>query len=125
MRENNIDPLYRFINEIFVNDNLDLYFCKEEKDYIIHKKTNSILIPNQILFESYSIYLIDNQYSHIIPTHKRIKQLLDEVNVDCKKYNINGSVKRYYTFNKEKVEIALKNMKIVDDVEIILEEDCL
>lgn len=125
MRNNNIDPLYRFINEIFVNNNLDEYFCKKEHEYIIHKKTNSIIIPNQILFETYSTYLIENQYSHIIPTHKRIKQLLDEVNVDCKKYNINGSVKRYYNFNKEKVEIALKNMKIVDDVEIILEEDCL
>ena len=67
--------------------------------------------------------MIDNQYSHIIPTHKRIKQLLNELNVDCKKYNINSTVKRYYNFDKNKVAIALKNMNIVDDVEIILEED--
>tara|TARA_R110002124_G_scaffold136894_1_gene299754 strand:+ start:116 stop:661 length:546 start_codon:yes stop_codon:yes gene_type:complete len=124
MRENNIDPLYRFINEIFVNENLDEYISKEEKEYIVHKKTNSILIPNQILFESYSTYLIDNQYSHIIPTHKRIKQLLNELNVDFKKYNINGDVKRCYNFDKNKVEIALKNMNIVDDIIEILEEDC-
>jgi hypothetical protein len=122
MRENNIDPLYRFMHDLFVNDNINEHFSKYENEYISHKKTNCILIPNQLFFDKYNDYVVDNQYE-FTATFKKIKQLLNEIGTDYKKYKIGGQVKRCYAFNKEKIIIAITNMNITDDIIEIHDED--
>tara|TARA_R110000851_G_scaffold46985_1_gene114256 strand:+ start:65 stop:2314 length:2250 start_codon:yes stop_codon:yes gene_type:complete len=122
MRESNISPLYRFINEIFVNNNIDEYFDKSQHEYSDHKSSGAVLIQSQKLYESYGDYLVYNQMDYIKPNFKNMKQLLNNINVYSKKYKLRGNMVLCYSFNKETICDVLEPMDIQDDF-IELNED--
>ncbi len=123
LRQNNINPVYTFLNEMFVNDMIDSYFDKDEKEYKVHKKTGNILIQSKQFFESYKDYLVENELTHITPNFKNIKQLLTEIDINWKKFKIDGTMKECYSFNKDEVQSKLEPMNIDDDVEELDEDD--
>jgi hypothetical protein len=120
MHENNINPIYKFINEIIVKDNIDEYF----DDYIKHKKLG-ILIKSIEFYDSYKLYLNENELSHYKITFKNIKSILADIGINKKQVKFNNKNNDYYTFNKEIIEQQLEHMDLEDDIIIIDDDDII
>lgn len=118
MKKDNINPVYNFLNDIIVKNNIDDYFEKEDDEYKIHKKTGDIYISSKIFFNSYKgHYLQENQLTHLNPTYKSVKQSLNEIDLEKQKKKISGSVNEYWIINKLDITNKLNDMNISDIVE--------
>lgn len=115
MKEGNVDPVYNFINDIIVNNNVKNYFDKDE--YNIHKKTGDVLIKSTEFFQSYKSYLNQNQMDYLNPTFKNIKQSLNEINIESKLIKIKGQNHKRYRFNKKEITERFEVMNIKEIVE--------
>ncbi len=115
MKEGNINPVFNFLNEIINNDRLEEYFEKDE--YNIHKKTGDILMKVTEFYQSYKIYLTDNQLDYLNPSFKNTKQTLAEINIESKHCKIQGKSTPRYRFNKQEIKERLDNMNIIELVE--------
>ena len=115
MKEGNIDPVYNFVNDIIVNNNVKNYFDKDE--YNIHKKTGDVLIKSTEFFQSYKSYLNQNQMDYLNPTFKNIKQSLNEINIEAQFMKIKGQKHKRYRFNKKEITERFEVMNITQLVE--------
>ena len=115
MKEGNVDPVYNFVNDIIVNNNVKNYFDKDE--YNIHKKTGDVLIKSTEFFQSYKSYLNQNQMDYLNPTFKNIKQSLNEINIESKLIKIKGQNHKRYRFNKKEITERFEVMNITQLVE--------
>lgn len=120
MRENNVDPVYLFLNDFLKND-INEYFEKE--DYKIHKKTQDILIKKNDFMDSYNYYLEQNKLNYLKPTYKSVKSLLNEINIELKPVKINGITLNYYRFKKFDILQQLEGMNIKNEIESFDDDD--
>jgi len=123
LRIANISSVYRFVNELFVNDGLDDYFNKAKNQYKINNKLGMVLIQSQTFLESFLDYREENQLTDAHDNFKVVKKLLNDINITSDKKKIDGKVIRCYSFKKEDVVSALEPMKIEDDFETIEGDD--
>tara|TARA_R110001592_G_scaffold74584_1_gene226534 strand:- start:3991 stop:6291 length:2301 start_codon:yes stop_codon:yes gene_type:complete len=110
MREQNINPVYNFISDVFIDDQIDEHFSLCE--YKTHKKTKDILIRASDFYNKYKGYLHDNTLDHIITSFKSIKQSLASMDIDAKPMKINGETQKYYRFNKAELVLRIGAMNI-------------
>lgn len=124
MKKDNVNPVYNFLNEIIVKNNIDEYFEKQCNEYKIHKKTGDIYILSKCFFDAYKHnYLENNQMSHLKPTYKQVKQSLNEIDLEKEKKKIGGTTNEYWIINKEDIANKLKDMNITDIVEEMEEDE--
>ena len=123
MKEGNINPIFNFLNEIINNDRLQEYFEKDE--YNIHKKTGDILMKVTEFYQSYKIYLTDNQLDYLNPSFKNTKQTLAEINIESKHCKIQGKSTPRYRFNKQEIKERLESMDIIELVETLDDDEWL
>lgn len=110
MKDNCINPIYIYLNEIIINDNINDYYDKDE--YKKHKKTNDILIKSIDFYNNYKSYLFNNELSYIKTNFKLVKSLLADINIEKKSVKINGTSDKYYIFNKSHLIKHLEHMNL-------------
>jgi hypothetical protein len=110
MKTGNADPVYNFVNDIIVNNNVKNYFDKNE--YNIHKKTGDVLIKSTEFFQSYKSYLNQNQMDYLKPTFKILKKSLNEINIEAQFFTIKGQKHKRYRFNKKEISQRMEEMNI-------------
>ncbi len=121
LQENCINPIYKYLNNLFINENIKDYYEKEE--YKIHKKTGNILIKSVDFYQNYKKYLASEDLNYMKISFKLIKSLLNDIEINKKQIKINDENNDYYLFNKESLKEHLKHMNLVDDILEYNEDD--
>ena len=114
MKELNINPVYKFVNELLTHNRISELIEKE--DYNIHKKTGDIMIKSTEFYEYYKCYLSDNKLDWVETSFKVIKQSLNEIGINQKKMKVKGITTNRYIFNKDELLERMKVMKIDEPI---------
>ena len=110
IQDNCINPIYNFLNELFIKENFKDYFSKDE--FKKHKKTGNILIQSNDFYQNYKQYLEHEDLSHIKTNYKLVKSLLSDIEIKKEQIKINGINNKYYIFNKNNIDEMLKHMEL-------------
>jgi len=121
MKENNINPIYSFLNQIFNNDSIQDYYDDEE--YKTHKKNGDVLINSLNFIRGYKQYLQEIDHRHITPSFNEVKKLLNEIDIEKKDFKIQGKVNKFYVFKIDEVKIRLNDMDIKNHIQEIDEDE--
>ncbi len=116
MQENCINPIYNYLNELFIRNNIEEYYTFDDGEYKIHKKTGNILIKANDFYQNYKDYLLSQDLDFIKTNFKTIKALLADIGINKKKIKINKENADYYVFNKDKIKEHLKHMDLEEDI---------
>ena len=114
MKESNINPVYKFVNEMITHNRISEFIEKE--DYNIHKKTGDIMIKSAEFYEYYKCYLSANKLDWVETSFKVIKQSLNEIGINQKKMKVKGITTNRYIFNKDELLERMKVMKIDEPI---------
>jgi len=112
MQEQQTHPLYKYLLENFNSQN---EYKNTFSKYIIHKKTNNILITSSVFYESFNSYLHYKKQLYFKHDFKTIKLLLSDIDVIHKSIKVKGEVRPYYIINQNKLIEVLKNKGIQEE----------
>mgnify|MGYP003668027154 FL=1 len=120
MKQHNINPLYNFLNDCFINNEIKDYFDEEE----YKKKQKNFYVTSTFFNAGYVNYLAIKGLDYIKPNFKLIKTLLADIGIQKIKIRIGSAEpKDYYTIKSDEVKEQLSYMKLDEDIEQFMEED--
>ena len=114
MQENCTNPIYNYLNELFIRNNINEYY--EEEEYKTHKKSGNILIKANDFYQNYKNYLLSQELEFIKTNFKLVKSLLADIEINKRQIKINKENGDYYVFNKDKIKEHLKHMDLEEDI---------
>ena len=114
MQENCTNPIYNYLNELFIRNNIDEYY--DEEEYKTHKKSGNILIKSNDFYQNYKNYLLSQELEFIKTNFKLVKSLLADIEINKRQIKINNENSDYYVFNKDKIKEHLKHMNLEEDI---------
>ena len=114
LKEASFNPLHTFLFNTFNNDEFKQEF---KGNYVIHKKSQNILIQSSEVFSQYRYYLDNNGLGSIKTNFKQVKSILSDLGINKKGFKIKGSVKDYYIFNKKELLSKLDSIGHKQEVE--------
>lgn len=116
MKEHNVNPLYKFIWKMFVDDEWEKTF---EPTGCYKKKTGDIVLANPTsLFQTYVNYLNCEDMGFIKPTFKIVSAVLADIGVLKKSVRIGQNIRGdYYIMKKDELKERLASYKF--------DEECL
>ena len=120
MRNDNINPLYKYLFEMFENDEYKTDF---HDNYTIHKTTLNILIKPSILCNEFKDWCNMNDIKNMKIDFKLIKNLLSQIGINSKDFKINGCASGYYSFDLDKLRDKLTDLGFVPSEVIDLDTD--
>lgn len=112
MKQNAINPIYNFLYNNFVDEEYKTTF---ENNYKIHK--NNILIQSKDLYFEYKNHLEHEGLEYVKIDFKKMKNLLNDINIKKKCFKVQGSVKDYYLINKDELIQELENRNLIEEIE--------
>lgn len=123
MKQNNENPIYKFLWETFVKDgweNMDKEICKRQK-----KNPHIFFIQSQHFMIEYKAYLTTHQLYHLRDSMnvKLFRSLLGELGIVKKQKKIGGKNNDYYCIDKNELEDLLCDHQFEEDIEEFSEDD--
>ena len=125
LQENCTNPIYNYLNELFIRDDIEEYYTFEDGEYKIHKKTGNILIKSNNFYDNYKNYLVSKNLEFIKTNFKIIKSLLADIGINRKQFKINNENNDYYSFNKDILREHLKHMDLDQEIIEFTDDDFL
>ena len=121
MKEHNTNPIYKFINECFINNKYEDWFdtevCKK------HKKKNLFLVKSNNLISEYKKYLQYLELDFLNVNSKTIKSVLADIGVKRKTARINNTPNMYYEFLVDDLKSQLESMNLNEEIEEFNDDD--
>jgi hypothetical protein len=121
MKEHNQNPLYKYIWDMFVNEDYKNNFSAPE----CRKKKNSniIYVKSNSLFSNYKEFLNDEEKGFIKPTFKLMKTILGDIGISKKQVKISGINSDYYVIDTEELKDQLSSYNLDDEIEEFDDDD--
>jgi len=117
MKTHNMNPLYTYLNEILFEKSFKETFPHKEQA-CQSKKTNTILLKSQCLFDSYQDYLYKNNINIKID-YKLMKNILSNIGVQQQKKKVAGTVSNWYVIDPDECKDILKTYIVKEEIEVI------
>lgn len=121
MREHNMNPIYSFLKECFLDENWKDYFNKS--DVKKHKKTGTYYVDNESFFQTYKMYLDSENKGYIKPSFKMIKSILGDIGITKQKKQIGKERHHYYVIDPVELAEQLEDMQLDEEVEEFDEDE--
>ena len=121
MKEHNQNPLYKFVWEMFINDEYKEVFgdndCKKKK------KDGTILCKSNSLFQEYREYLRRAELDFIKINFKLVKSVLGDIGIIKKKCKVNSETADYYVIEPEVLKEQLQGYGLDEEIEELDDDD--
>lgn len=117
MKDNNIDPIYYYLKDQFVDGEYEIDF---EDQFKTHKSTGNILIQPNNLLREYKSWLSKNNYKTDNVNFKSLKNKLSHIGVNRKSFKHQGDKVLFYAFDLDLINQKIAQLDIgesLDDLE--------
>ena len=125
LQENCTNPIYNYLNEVFIKGNIEEYYTFEDGEYKIHKKTGNILIKSNDFYENYKNYLVSENLEFMKTNFKLVKSLLADIGIHKKQFKLDNKNNDYYLFNKDIIREHLEHMDLNNEIIEFTDDDFL
>jgi len=116
MRNQNVNPIFRFLNEIFINNRFEDFF--EKGEYLLHKKTGDIYIDPENFCQELEAYYYELGLP-FVRSKKNISQVLSELEITKK--SPRGKT-GHYVFKKEEIKSKLSEIEFPEEESLEISE---
>lgn len=120
MKEHNTNPIYKFLNECFINKNYSEHFDSE--DCKTKKSDGNFYVKSSIFMNTYKIYLENSGLKYDV-NFKTIKSILVDIGINKKKVRVKSETCEFYIIEPEDLKEQLSEFQLGEEIEELDDDD--